>query len=91
MAPSAVNKLLPRIDLFSSACHHKHHVVGTFNSLRTRTFEKPVRNSLTQEISKIFLLDQIVRPQVSLTAPNRDHFAPVSLMFFWMQLPKLKN
>ena len=32
-----------------------------------------------------------VRPQVSLTAPNRDHFAPVSLTFFWMQLPKLKN
>ena len=32
-----------------------------------------------------------VRPQVSLTAPNRDHFARVSLMVFWMQLPKLKN
>ena len=24
----------------------------------------------------------IVRPRVSLTAPNRDHFAPVSLTFF---------
>ena len=32
-----------------------------------------------------------VRPQVSLTVPNPDHFVPVSLMFFWMQLPKLKN
>ena len=33
----------------------------------------------------------IVRPQVSLTAPNRNHFARVSLTVFWMQLPKLKN
>ena len=36
----------------------------------------------------------IAKPQVTLTAPNCDHFARVSLMvldFFWMQLPKLKN
>ena len=32
-----------------------------------------------------------VKPRVSLTAPNRDHFARVSLTIFWMQLPKLKN
>ena len=31
------------------------------------------------------------KPQVSLTAPNRDHFEQVSLTVFWMQLPKLKN
>ena len=35
------------------------------------------------------------KPQVSLTAPNRDHIAQVSLTvlnnFFWMQLPKLKT
>ena len=33
----------------------------------------------------------IAKPQVSLTAPNHDHFAQVSLTVFWMQLPKLKN
>ena len=27
-------------------------------------------------------LGSLVRPQVSLTAPNRDHFARVSLTFF---------
>ena len=31
------------------------------------------------------------KPQVSLTAPNRDHFEQVSLTVFWMQLPQLKN
>ena len=40
------------------------------------------------------LLDLVllnVRPQVSLTAPNCDHFGQVSLAVFWMQLPQLKN
>ena len=32
-----------------------------------------------------------VDPEFSLTAPNCNHFAPVSLTLFWMQLPKLKN
>ena len=32
-----------------------------------------------------------VRPRVSLTVPNRDHFVQVSLTVFWMQLPKLKT
>ena len=32
-----------------------------------------------------------VRPRVSLTAPNRDQFAPVSLTFFLDAIPKAKK
>ena len=41
-----------------------------------------------------FADDWIAKPQVSLTAPNHDHFAQVSLTVldsFWMQSPKLKT
>ena len=44
----------------------------------------------------IFHIDDVLnaKPQVSLTMPNCDHFAQVSLTvldFFWMQSPNLKN